>query len=149
MQILVLGSAAVAGGDGVEESLSLQRQRLLGLLVVEDGGVVSSDRIAEYVSDGQVDGSTVRTAVSRLRKVVGDRVEHVGDGYRLVLSDGELAAPRFISRLDSARELQPEERAVRPRTIRTGRPPPRSTGPEGAKVTHATQRAPQRSALVL
>ena len=83
VQINVLGPITVLDGHH-EVALSPQSKRLLGLLVVAQGTVVSSDRIAEYVADGRVDGSTVRTAVSRLRKVLGERIESSGDGYRLV-----------------------------------------------------------------
>jgi predicted ATPase/DNA-binding SARP family transcriptional activator len=58
---------------------------------------VSAERIAEHVTDGRLDGSVIRTAISRLRRVLGERVETTASGYRLVLDDGELDAGRFAS----------------------------------------------------
>ena len=82
MQVRILGPIRVF--DGCDEvALSPQLRRLLGLLAVAEGGSVSGDRIAEYLADGDHDGSKLRTAVSRLRKVLGDRVETVAGGYRL------------------------------------------------------------------
>lgn len=94
VQVGVLGSIQVTI-EGTRHTLSPQLRRLLGLLVVADGDVVAADRLAEYVADGHTDSSAVRTAVSRLRKALGGRVESVGGGYRLVLDHDELDASRF------------------------------------------------------
>ncbi len=109
VQVRILGPIEVieSGGD---MPLTPQLRRLLGLLVIADGGYVSADRIAEYLADGDVDGSKIRTAVSRLRKVLGDRVETVPGGYRLRLAEDELDAARFESLRDLARTAVPPER---------------------------------------
>jgi DNA-binding SARP family transcriptional activator len=73
--------------------------------------VVSRDRIAEFVAGGLADGSTVRTAVSRVRKVLGERVVTDGDGYRLVLAEPDsIDASRFEDLISRARTLAAGER---------------------------------------
>jgi predicted ATPase/class 3 adenylate cyclase len=93
-------------------ALTPQLRRLAALLTVSDGAPVSADRIAEYLADGPVDGSAVRTAVSRLRKVLGDRVQTAEAGYRLVLAPDELDGSRFIALCDRARTAGPVERCA-------------------------------------
>ena len=94
MRVRILGPVRVTGDDG-EVALSPQLRRLLCLFVVADGDMVSADRITEYIADGDLHGSKVRTAVSRLRKVVGDRVQTVAGGWRLTLTEEELDAAEF------------------------------------------------------
>ncbi len=89
VQIQVLGPIQVTDDLGEAAPLSLQLKRLVGLLVIADGQPVSASRLAEYVADGNSSGSTVRTAVSRLRKIVGDGIEAFDGGYRLN-GDGHL-----------------------------------------------------------
>ncbi|MFN3257783.1 MAG: BTAD domain-containing putative transcriptional regulator [Ilumatobacter sp.] len=83
MQIQVLGPIQVTTDVDVVVTLSPQLKRLLGLLVIADGQPVSTGRLAEYVVDPKSSGSTVRTAVSRLRRIVGDGIEASDGGYRL------------------------------------------------------------------
>ena len=83
VQIQVLGPIQVTDDSGEAATLSLQLKRLIGLLVIADGQPVSASRLAEYVADGNSSGSTVRTAVSRLRKIVGDDIQAFDGGYRL------------------------------------------------------------------
>lgn len=102
VQVGILGPIEVIDDDG-QVPLSPQLRRLLGLLVVADGAAVSVDRLAEYVADGKTDGSTVRMAVSRLRKALGGRIESTDGGYRLVLDGAELDAARFTHLREQAR----------------------------------------------
>jgi len=76
---------------------------------VPGGETVSSARLAEYVADGMAD-STVRTAVSRLRKVVGDRLESGDGGYRLMLGNGELDVSIFDGMVEPARSASMPDR---------------------------------------
>ena len=111
MQVGVLGSVEVWDGDDRVVSLTPQVRRLLGMLAATPGQTVSTDRIAEYVAGGSVDGSTVRTAVSRLRKVLGGRVATEQGGYRLILgNDDGLDSVRFEQLVAAARTMRPSDR---------------------------------------
>jgi predicted ATPase/DNA-binding SARP family transcriptional activator len=86
VRVRVLGPIEVDDGDGLMP-LAPQAGRLVGLLVACDGRAVSSIRIAEEL--GLAGGAPVRMAVSRLRKVLGERVAAGPGGYRLCLFDGD------------------------------------------------------------
>jgi predicted ATPase/class 3 adenylate cyclase len=109
VQVRILGPIQVFDEDG-EAALSPQSRRLLGLLAVHHGTEVSADRIAECLSDGDLDGSKLRNAVLRLRKVLGDRVETVAGGYRLRLSDDEFDAALFETLRERSRVAPKSER---------------------------------------
>ncbi len=106
----ILGRVEIWDDQGNAVSLTPQLRRLLALLVAERGSTVSSGRIAEYIADGRIDGSLVRTAVSRLRKSLGDRIETATTGYRLVLCADELDADRFSELCERARTASPSDR---------------------------------------
>ena len=108
MRVEVLGQIQVVS-DGAVVAVSPQLRRLIGLLVAAGGETVSSARLAEYVADGMAD-STVRTAVSRLRKVVGDRLESGDGGYRLMLGNGELDVSIFDGMVKRARSASMPDR---------------------------------------
>lgn len=108
VHVRILGPVGVTE-SGVEIPMRPNLCRLLALLVVADGGFVPLDRIAEHLADGDLDGSRIRTAVSRLRKVVGDRVETVSGGYRLRLAEDELDAAQFEALRKGARSAPPAE----------------------------------------
>jgi predicted ATPase/class 3 adenylate cyclase len=110
MQVCVLGPVEVWDDGKRVGSLPPQACRLLAVLAVRPGQTVSTSRIAEYVAGGRLDGSTVRTAVSRLRKVLGSCVATEQSGYRLVLGDVGLDSIRFEQLLDAARTMGPQER---------------------------------------
>ncbi len=113
VQIGILGPIQVIADDGGVPPLSPQLRRVLGLLVVANGSPVSTDRLAEYVAGGQVEGSAVRTAVSRLRKIVGGRIEHRNGGYCVSLTDIELDAATFEDMCRQARSAEPFERIAK------------------------------------
>ncbi len=91
----ILGEVAVWDDAGVVVQLSPQLRRLLALLITADGASVSIDRIADHITGGRLDGSVIRTAISRLRRILGDRVEKTSAGYRLQLGPDELDSWRF------------------------------------------------------
>jgi predicted ATPase/class 3 adenylate cyclase len=109
MRVAVLGPITVESDEG-EIALTPQLRRLLGVLVVADGGPVSADRLQEFVFDGPVESSALRTAVSRLRKVLGERVTADLGAYRLSLTADELDAARFEQLVSRAKSAPPEAR---------------------------------------
>ncbi len=112
VQIRVLGPVEVVDGSGEVLSLPPQPTRLLALLAAADGSV-SRDQVAEYVIDGDPAGSAVRTCVSRLRKVLGDRLVRSGTRYRLDLGACGYDAHRFETLVRSAAGRPADERAER------------------------------------
>ena len=112
MRLVVLGAVEIWDDQDHSVPLTPQLRRLLALLVTSDGMAVSADRLAEYVADGRVDGSVVRTAVSRLRKVLGERIETTSIGYRLVPGPGELDADRFAEACTRSRLAAPADRRL-------------------------------------
>ena len=109
MRLGILGPIEIWDEGGAAVPLTPQLRRLVGLLVTAGGSTVSTDRIAEHVADGRTDGSVVRTAVSRLRKSLGQRIETSANGYRLVLERGELDADRFVDLCEVARTAAPND----------------------------------------
>ncbi len=95
----VLGSLVVED-DGREVDLGGPRQRrLLSVLLIDAGRVVSTDRLIDIVWEGDPPAGalrTLRTYVARLRRgLVGDRsgmdpIETVAPGYRFVVDNDHL-----------------------------------------------------------
>lgn len=110
----ILGSLRVAT-DGRPMDVGGGRQRgLLATLLIDANRVVPLDRL---IDDLLLDGTraataTVRTYVSRLRRVIGtDRLLTQSPGYLLVVNTGELDAERFESLIEQAHDpaLAPSE----------------------------------------
>ena len=94
--------------DGDEVALGGPRQRrLLAVLLVHGGAVVSADRIAEAVFAGEptpAATTTLRSYVARLRKVIGDRaVITRPPGYQLVLPAEAVDVVSFEAAVEDAR----------------------------------------------
>ncbi|MBN4047477.1 hypothetical protein JYT71_00565 [Acidimicrobiaceae bacterium AH-315-P05] len=103
VRIRVLGGVGISTDAG-DVALTPQLRLLVGLLVTEHGSTITSERLGEYLApDGATHSSVVRTAVSRLRKLIGDRVETASGGYRLRLEPDELDATKFLKLCDQAR----------------------------------------------
>jgi class 3 adenylate cyclase len=96
--------------DGKPVVLTPQLRRLVGLLVAADGATVSTDRIAEHVADGRSDGSVIRTAISRLRKSLGTRIETTTTGYRRPRPGRARAPTGFVEICGIARNAAPLDR---------------------------------------
>ena len=110
MRLGILGRIEIWDDTGATVGLTPQLRRLVALLVAAGGAPVTSERIADYIADGRIDGSVIRTAVSRLRKSLGDRIETTLTGYRLTLGPGELDADRFAELCDVARTACADDR---------------------------------------
>jgi DNA-binding SARP family transcriptional activator len=106
MLVRVLGSIeAIGEGDGDRDIAlggAIQR-RIMAILALEAGEVVSLDRLVEISwPEGEAPAQAernVRTYVHRLRAALGsdlaDRIETIAPGYRLHLGSGELDAEHF------------------------------------------------------
>lgn len=101
--IRILGPVVVEI-DGAPTPMPPQSARLLALLMAADSPV-TADAIAEYVTGGDPLGSGPRTAVSRLRKFVGDRLQREAEGYALLLGADESDAARFRTLVAQAGDL--------------------------------------------
>ena len=108
----MLGSVEVRDDVGSSIALTPQLRRLVALLAVADGGVVSTDRIAEHVADGHVEGSAIRMAVSRLRRTLSHRIETAAGGYRMRLAADELDSEVFETLVARARTCSSPEEQV-------------------------------------
>jgi WD40 repeat protein/DNA-binding SARP family transcriptional activator len=107
VQVHALGPLRVTR-DGDEVPVGGPRQRrLLAVLLVHSGAVVSVDRIAEAVFAGDPTPSaptTLRSYVARLRKVIGDRaVITRPPGYQLVLTAEAVDVVSFEAGVEDAR----------------------------------------------
>ncbi len=104
----VLGAVMLQGSP-----LSSTRQRrALAALVVAHGEVVSADRLADIVWDGDPPSSmnALQTYMSRLRTVLGaDSIQTRPPGYALALPIDAVDAWRFETLVDQARSIPPVE----------------------------------------
>ena len=89
---------------------STRQRRALAALVVAHGEVVSADRLADIVWDGDPPGSmnALQTYMSRLRAVLGvDSIQTRPPGYALALPIDAVDAWRFETLVDEARSMPP------------------------------------------
>ncbi len=108
MQVRVLGSLEVLtdAGEAVGLGGATQR-RLLAVLVIDAGSVVSADRLCDVLD---VSEGGLRTTVSRLRRAIGDtHLVTEPPGYRLAAEDVDAA--RFEGLFRVARASTPVDSA--------------------------------------
>jgi len=93
-----LGAVRVSR-DGLDVPLGGPRQRrLLAVLLINRDSVVSVDRVAEAVFAGaptEAAGTTLRSYVARLRKVLGPAIVTQAPGYRLDLDGARFDVAAF------------------------------------------------------
>ena len=122
--VRVFGGIGVEGADGPISIGGPRQRRLLALLVVRSGSVVSNDWLAEYLWDDAdrpaAAAPAIRTYVSRLRQALppGMRgwVETESSGYRWAGPPDAVEHRRFAllrSGATQAREEEDPERALR------------------------------------
>lgn len=108
----VLGEVDVVD-DGVVHSIGSTSQRLvLAVLLAHPNRVVSTDALIEALWMGDPPTSalpTLRTYVSRLRRMVGDTLAAEPSGYRLVVDPSDVDAMLFERRLDEAAAAAPTQ----------------------------------------
>jgi DNA-binding SARP family transcriptional activator len=114
---LILGPLEVRDGE-TDIALHGRRQRkLLAILLLHAGEVVSSDRLIDELWHGQPPDTAAKALqgyVSSLRKQLGrETVETCGSGYRLAFAADQLDAGRFERLLAEARPLERGPAAVK------------------------------------
>jgi YVTN family beta-propeller protein len=117
VQLRVLGPLQVSSGDRVWSPGGPKERRLLAILVLHLGEVVSVDALAEALWEGAAPRSAVKTVqvyMTRLRAALaagdpdGDLVQTVGRGYRLALPAGAVDAYAFVTLVRRARRAVDE-----------------------------------------
>jgi DNA-binding SARP family transcriptional activator len=111
----ILGPLEVSDETGLLQLGGLKQRAVLALLLLEDGRVVSVDRLVDALW-GERPPRTALTSlqnfVSHLRKLLGpETLETKSPGYRLRVRPGELDLDRFRAVVDAARDAEPAGRA--------------------------------------
>jgi DNA-binding SARP family transcriptional activator len=105
MDFRILGPVQVFSG-GRQVRLSGERQcALLAYLLLHAREVVSADRLLDelWLEPPRGGLAALQSQISRLRKLVGDRIVTTGSGYAIRLEPGELDLERFRTLLSEAR----------------------------------------------
>ena len=117
MRFCVLGSIGIDPQSDSGLGGSRQR-RLLAALLVDVGEVVSTDRLAEIVFEGEPSDAaavTLRSYVARLRKTLGSTGASVvtqAPGYLLELGEAQFDARMFEAAVKDARALRTDGQVV-------------------------------------
>jgi predicted ATPase/DNA-binding SARP family transcriptional activator len=120
MRFRVLGTLQVADTSGAALPIGSARlRRLVALLLVHSGAVVSTDRIVDVLWGDRPPvnpTNALHNLVSRLRKVIGPVLLARAPGYVLQVSAGEIDAGRFEDLVRQARDAvtadQPDRAAA-------------------------------------
>lgn len=106
----VLGPLEIVDGGRAVEIGSAAQRRLLCVLLAQPGRTVSATTLTDAVWDGRPPASaatTLRALVSRLRKVVGDRLASRDGGYLVQPESCDVIdAERFTIALERARAVE-------------------------------------------
>jgi DNA-binding SARP family transcriptional activator/streptogramin lyase len=117
MRYLILGPLEVRDGDESVPVGGRQQRKLLAILLLHMGEVVSSDRLIDELWGSRPPGTAVKALqgyISQLRKRLGPAtLETVGSGYRLRVEPEELDAGEFERLLADARRLEREAAAMK------------------------------------
>lgn len=113
MRFGVLGPLSVQADDGTAVAIGSPNQRLvLAILLAHQGGAVSADVLIDALWGEEPPPSasqSLRTYVSRLRHVVGDRLVSRGGSYALDVTGDEVDCTSFERLLESAAGLSPPD----------------------------------------
>jgi len=117
MRYLILGPLEVRDGDESVPVGGRQQRKLLAILLLHGGEVVSSDRLIDELWGSRPPGTAAKALqgyISQLRKRLGQAtLETVGSGYRLRIEPEELDAGEFERLLAEARRLEREAAAMK------------------------------------
>ncbi len=117
MRFRVLGTLQVADTSGAALPIGSARlRRLLALLLVHSGAVVSADRIVDVMWGDRPPvnpTNALHNLVSRLRKMIGDGLLARAPGYVLQVSADEIDAGRFDDLVRQARDAVTADRPDR------------------------------------
>jgi DNA-binding SARP family transcriptional activator/glutamine cyclotransferase len=107
---LILGPLEVRDGEREVALRGGQQRKLLAILLLHAGEVVSNDRLIDELWHGEPPDTAAKALqghVSSLRKQLGQKtVETVGSGYRLTVIGEDIDAQRFEDLLADARSLE-------------------------------------------
>src|SRR5262245_57322510 len=127
VEFQALGALSVTA-DGSDVPIGGRRQRrLLTLLLIHRNTVVSADRLADVVFEGEPTlgaGTTLRSYIARVRKVVevdgsASRVETKPPGYKLFVPDDLFDVARFERLVSTAfSHPSPDDRVVAASSLR-------------------------------
>ena len=118
MDFQILGPVQVFSG-GQQVRLSGERQcALLAYLLLHASEVVSGDRLLDelWLEPPRGGLAALQSQISRLRKLVGDRIVTTGSGYAIRLEPGELDLERFrtlLAEADGSAEAAERARLLR------------------------------------
>ncbi len=114
MEFRVLGQVEVSSGGRILPLTGPRQRALLAYLLLHANAAVPADRLLDELWDSIPSGgvAALQSQVSRLRRIVGERLVTVGSGYRIDVEPGELDLDRFRSQLAAAAAAtSPAERA--------------------------------------
>jgi DNA-binding SARP family transcriptional activator len=110
MRYLILGPLEVRDGKNEVALRGGQQRKLLAILLLHDGEVVSSDRLIDELWAGKPPNTAAKALqgyVSSIRKQLGpETVETVGAGYRLKVASDQVDVHEFEELLAEARPLE-------------------------------------------
>ena len=112
----VLGPLEVRDGERVLALGGPKRRALAALLLLAENRPVPASRLVDGMWGEQppaAAASSLQNQVSRLRSVLGDRLETTAAGYLLRVQPGELDLDRFRRLLEEARASEPAAAAER------------------------------------
>jgi DNA-binding SARP family transcriptional activator len=110
MRYLILGPLEILDGRNAVALRGGQQRKLLAILLLHDGEVVSSDRLIDELWSGKPPSTAAKALqgyISSLRKQLGaETIETVGAGYRLKAGPEQVDVHEFEELLAEARPLE-------------------------------------------
>ncbi len=108
MRIEFLGPLRVIDGDAEIDLGGPRQQRVLAAMLAAAPSALSVDRLIDEVWGEQppeTAAHVIRTYVSALRKVFGDRLDSDGQRYRIATNGDSVDAEEFVAAIQEARDI--------------------------------------------